>query len=359
MKIRKGLIMMTAFAILLGGGLIFRHLEGNAALEKEESRAEVIGGAPVPKAVNVEVMTVQPGLMKDVLVLPGETQPFQDVVLAAEQEGLVEWIGPKEGDRVKAGELLARIDVATHQAELDNARAAYELSDSLFQRRSRLFARGIISKEELEQARTERTVNQGILKQVETRYDQCFLRAPFEGFVNHLYLDAGEFAGQGAALVGLVNIDRVDVWLAVPEMDVQYLQIGDSTRIHVDALSDLDFEGKIDFIALKADPTTRTFRVRIRVNNQANEIRPGMIARIELVRRLVPDALAVPLFSLVNKGGERVAFVEKDGVAEGRRVSLGFIDGPQVQVTAGLNPGDHLIVTGQTEVEDGMKVVAQ
>jgi membrane fusion protein (multidrug efflux system) len=84
-----------------------------------------------------------------------------------------------------------------------------------------------------------------------------------------------------------------------------------------------------------------------------------MIARVAFLRRAIPDALVAPLFALVDKGGERILFVEKDGVAHARTVSIGIIELDRVQITRGLNVGDHLIVTGQTEVEEGMKVQVQ
>jgi membrane fusion protein (multidrug efflux system) len=67
----------------------------------------------------------------------------------------------------------------------------------------------------------------------------------------------------------------------------------------------------------------------------------------------------VPLFAIVDKGGERVVFIEKDGIAESRAISIGVIEGDRVQITRGLEAGDHLIVKGHTEVEDGMKVTAK
>jgi len=77
------------------------------------------------------------------------------------------------------------------------------------------------------------------------------------------------------------------------------------------------------------------------------------------VRRSIPDAIVAPLFAIVDKGGERIVFVEKDGLAESRVISIGVIEADRVQITSGLNIGDHLIVRGQTEVEDGMKVTAK
>ena len=128
------------------------------------------------------------------------------------------------------------------------------------------------------------------------------------------------------------------------------------TTVKIDAFQDRRLFGTVYFIAYKADPATKTFLVRVLIDNADHDIRPGMIARVAFLRRVIPDALVAPLFAIVDKGGERLLFVEKDGVAHARTVSIGVIEGDRVQITKGLDPGDHLIVTGQTEVEEGMKV---
>ena len=107
------------------------------------------------------------------------------------------------------------------------------------------------------------------------------------------------------------------------------------------------------------DSATKTFRVRVLVDNSKHEIRPGMIARVVFLRRMIPDAVSAPLFSIMDKGGERLLFVEEDGIAHARTVSIGIIEGNRVQITKGLQPGDRLIVTGQRDVEEGMKVQVQ
>ncbi len=109
-------------------------------------------------------------------------------------------------------------------------------------------------------------------------------------------------------------------------------------------------------MAFKADPATKTFLVRTVVDNPDNAIRPGMIGRVAFLRRVIPDAVAAPLFALVDKSGERIVFVAKEGVAESRTVEIGVIEGDRVQIVSGLSAGEHLIVKGQTEVEDGTRV---
>jgi membrane fusion protein (multidrug efflux system) len=92
------------------------------------------------------------------------------------------------------------------------------------------------------------------------------------------------------------------------------------------------------------------------VDNADGAIRPGMIARVYLLRRVIPDALTVPLRSILDKGGERIVFVVEDGVARARTIKAGVLSRDKAQIIQGLKPGDQLIVAGQTMVEDGIKV---
>jgi membrane fusion protein, multidrug efflux system len=308
------------------------------------------------RAVPVSVIPVTPSPMKDILVLPGETEAWQDVVVGSETGGRVEWVGPKEGDVVKQGNLIVRVDVAEFKAALDRAEAALRLADDLYERRVKLFERNIINQEELDKVLAERDLAKATFRQARVEYDRGFTRAPISGLVNHLFVKEGEFVDRGKPLVELVNVDQVIVNVNVPELDVRFLEKGQKTMVRVDAFPDREVLGTIDFVAYKADPATLTFLTKVLIDNPGHNIRPGMIARVAFLRRLIPDALSAPLFALIDRGGERILFVEEDGVAHARTVSIGVIEGDRVQITKGLEPGDRLIVTGQRDVEEGMKV---
>ncbi|MCJ7594883.1 MAG: efflux RND transporter periplasmic adaptor subunit [Desulfobacterales bacterium] len=322
--------------------------------QSEEARKEAEN-----RIVHVSVVKVEPGVMRDILVLPGETEAWQDVRVPADTGGLVDWIGPREGDAVRKGELLAKIDVSTLKANLDKAEAAAKLADELYQRRKTLFEGKILTKEDLDRSQTERTLAYGNLKQAQVEYERGSPVAPISGFVNHLYVDEGEFIERGKPMLDLVNVDKIKVNANVPELDVKYLKVGQKTTVRMDAFPDRKIQGVVDFVAYKADPATKTFLVKVIVDNQDHAIRPGMIARVAFLRQVIPDALTAPLFALTDKGGERLLFVEKEGVVQARSVSIGIIEGDRIQITKGLNPGDHLIVAGQSEVEEGMRVRVQ
>jgi membrane fusion protein (multidrug efflux system) len=310
-------------------------------------------------AIPVSVIIVEPVAMRDVIFLPGETEASEDVKVAANTAGRVDWIGPREGQNVNRGDLLVKIDVSTLKASLDHAKAAYKLADDLYQRRLRLFENKIIAREELDQSETQRTLALTDLEQIRVRYNHGFPKAPISGIINYLYVDVGEYADIGKPIVDIVNIDQIKINVRVPELDVRFVKKGQPTPVKIDAFPNRTIVGTVDFVSYKADPATKTFLVRSIIDNPDHDIRPGMIGRVAFVRRVIADAVAVPLFALVDKGGERIVFVEKDGVAASRTISIGVIEGDRVQVVGGLDPGDHLIVKGHTEVEDGMKVVVR
>ncbi len=324
-----------------------------------ESIANTEGNASKPAAIPVSVVEVRPVAMRDVVFLPGETEAYEDVKVAANTSGQVEWIGLREGQEVNKGDLLAKIDVAALKASLEHARAAYRLANDLCERRRRLYDNKIIAKEELDQSETQRKLAAADLAQVRVRYNHGFPKSPITGVVNHLYLDVGEFADTGKPIVDIVNIDKIKINVRVPELDVRYVSKGQMTPIKIDAFADRAILGTVEFVAFKADPATKTFLVRSVIENSDHAIRPGMIGRVAFVRREIPDAIAAPLFAIVDKGGERLVFVEQDGVAESRVISIGVIEADRVQITSGLNVGDHLIVRGHTEVEDGMQVIVK
>ncbi len=337
-------------AVLLWAGLATTGCNDNEGLATTENNSNQ---APV---IPVSIIDVKPAPMRDVILLPGTTEAWQDVQVSADTAGRIEWVGPREGERVNKGDLLVKIDVSALKAALNHAEAQFKLAEDLYQRRRRLFERKIIAKEELDQSETQRTLAATDYEQIKVKYEHGFPRSPISGVINYLYVDAGEFIDTGKPLADIVNIDRIKINVQVPELDIRFVRKGQTTPVKIDAFPEKELTGVVNFVAFKADPATKTFLVRTVIDNPAGDIRPGMIARVVFVRRLIPDALVAPLFALVDKGGERLVFIEKDGVAHARTVSIGVIEDDRVQITSGLSPGDHLIVKGQTEVEDGMKV---
>ncbi len=347
---RKIMAVIAAAIIVV---LVVTLGNGGAKEQAEET------AAPAIQVVKVNVMDVKPVPLNDILTLPGQTEALHDVVLSAERGGRVEWIGPEEGEEIELGQDIVKIDMAAAAAALNKAKASHVLSKKLAARRESLHKSNVLSKEELDQAETDLALASGTLREAQVAYDQGLIKAPFKGVVNKLYVDPGEYVDTGAPVADMVNVDSIRINVNVPEMDVRYLKKGEFADVIVDAYPDEKWAGEIDFVSFKADPATKTFKVRVVVKNDDGRIRPGMLARASFQRRSIPEALIAPLFAVLDKGGERIVFVVEDGVAHARTVSIGVISDEYVQITDGLKVGDKLIITGQTEVEEGTTVTFQ
>ena len=351
--IGRGMALAAALALLLAlllalAGCDGKGSEANASPQVEKERM-----------VRVRVQTVEPRTVRDVAILPGETEAYWDVKLASETEGQVHWIGPKEGDKIEKGTLVAKVDVKASKARLDRAEATYKYTQSQVKRRLALHKAKVLPTEELDDMLTKQQLAKGNLDEAQVLYDQGFVRSPVDGVINDLKVEQGEFVRKGDTIAEIVSVDRIKVICYVPEMEVRYLKTGQRSLVTLDTYPERKWLGVIEFIAFKADPTTKTFKVEVIVDNSDGAIRPGMIARGIFLKREVPNAVTAPLRAIVDKGGERLVFVEKDGRAQARTVEIGIIETEHAQITKGLDVGDQLIVVGQHEVEEGMKVITK
>ncbi len=312
-----------------------------------------------PRPVNVVVQEIIPVTVHDVILLPGVAHAWLEVRLAAETSGRVENLLVREGNEVNPDQVLAHIDVTPLGADLTRAQAAFDLMEEQLRRRESLFLEKIISEEELDRIRVEKIHAREVLRHAEIEFNRGLVRAPGKAKVNNLLIEAGEFVDRGQVMIELVNIEKIKFQVQVPEMDVRFLNTGQPVRVMVDAHDERIFPGMVDFISFKADQSTNTFRTQVIVDNPQGLIRPGMIARVAFERRTIPDAIAIPLSALIDRGGERLVYVEEDGTARARQVSIGVIERDRVQIIQGLNPGDRLIIAGHREVEDGTLVLVQ
>lgn len=318
-----------------------------------QSDAEVVKEVK-PKTVAVSVLESKP--VNNYLILSGSAQPWEAVILSAETTGKIEWQEIEEGDEVRQGESLVKINTTTIQANMAQARAEHDLTVQDLRRVQELRSDGISSPQELDRALTNREAARARLLVAEIQLEQSSINAQISGVVDRLYNEEGEFVNTGSPLVRIIQLHKTKIFTGIPEREVSYFAVGDKVRITIDALNNRPFEGSIHRIATSAEPATRTFITEIEIDNAKHEIKPGMIARILLVRESHPNAITVPLFSMMTREDERYVFIEQDGIAVKRAVETGFFQQDYIHVIDGLNPGDRLIVVGQRELHDGQKV---
>lgn len=308
---------------------------------------------------NVRVQVLEAVELRDRLRLTGTIYPWEDVTIAAETSGRIDWKGVETGDLVSKGQELFRIDSEALRTSLEQAEAQARLAEQEHERIQRLLERGAGTRQGEDSAVANRDVASASLRATRIQLEKSTIRAPFDGVVDRVFQEQDEYVDPGHALVRLVQVQKVKVNVGIPERDVPRFRIGDEVAVRLDAYPDREFAGKIHIIAPMADLTTHTFTTEIALDNPDGCLMPGMIARAELIRNVYPESIVIPIFSAMLLDERRYVFLEREGIAELRPIEIGIVQGNNVQITDGLAPGDRLIVVGQRDVRPGEPVKVQ
>jgi membrane fusion protein (multidrug efflux system) len=308
-------------------------------------------------AVNVKVEVIQPmASLADTFELDGTVEADRVVKVSAEVAGRIERIGAQEGNPCNAGDKLIFLNTDMLRAQFDRAQAQAEFDKREHERIADLQARGVATSNELDLARTKAAASQGVYDEIKARLDRAVIAAPIGGVLNQVLVEVGEYVREGDPVAEIVDIERAKVAVNVPERDVQHLAVGQEGLVVLPGEEPTTLAGKISYIDELADQKTRTTRVEILVDNRRRTLRSGQFVGVRLTRRVLKDAIMIPLEAVIPLENGREVYVVEDGKAQSRQVTLGILKGHSVQVVEGLKPGDKLIVAGHRYVGPGQKV---
>jgi membrane fusion protein (multidrug efflux system) len=327
-----------------------------AACSSQEPSADAEPANPERAPVNVTAVLLEPQGLTERIELAGELQPWVEVRVSTELGGTVGQVGFDQGDRVEAGQVLARVGSDLHQAALDEAEAGRVEAEALHTKTQKLFEREGVPRQELIRATAALQVAEARVNLARLRLGRSVVRAPISGFAVTRQLEPGEVLSPGAPITTLHRVDRVKAVAGVPENDISALRVGGEANVRVDAYPDREFEGRIKFLGPATEGPSRTFPVEVALDNRGGELRPGMIARVALVKRSYEDVIVVDRDSLQERDAGSVAVVLDGDVARVRDVVLGPAEGNRVLVRDGLESGEWLIVSGHRALVDGQRV---
>jgi RND family efflux transporter MFP subunit len=185
---------------------------------------------------------------------------------------------------------------------------------------------------------------------------RCRITAPISGRINEVKAKLGDVLDVNQSVAQLLQIDKVKVTVGVPESDVAAVFDLKQAELVIEALGNRTVVGKKIFLASKPRSLARLYDLELLVVNPDRDILPGMFAKVSLVKKIYDNALAIPLYAVIVQGDDRYVYIEKDGKAERKTVSLGVLADWQVQVTSGLKSGEHVIVVGHRFLDNGQAV---
>jgi len=340
----KAVILLAAVAML------------TAVAKMPARKREAPATEAPPVNVTVETVVTEPELA-DTFDLPAVVEPNRVIKISAEVAGRIERIGPAKGEAVCAGDPLIQINADLLQPQFESAKAQVEFDQVEYERMVNLVKDNATARRDLDNATTQLAISKARLEEIRARLDRTRILAPTAGVLNDLLVEEGEYVDPGNPVAEVVENDPVKVAVEVPERDIAFFNVGDEAEVFLNTKgAETQQAGKITFISELANPQTRSTRMEILLENKERLLHSGQIVRVRLTRRILKDAVLIPLLAVIPMEEGMAVYVANSTQAERREVKLGTIRGDRVQVTAGLQPGDRLIVAGHRFVAPGQKV---
>ena len=313
------------------------------------------------RVVNVEVERVAAQNFTSTIRLTGVALALRDVVVSAEEAGVVRRVLLDKGRTVRAGNAILRLDDAILKAQVQTATAQAEYDEEVWERRKKLYEEdGVGSELAYHEAQHAAEQSRGNLAALQTRLDRTTVRAPIRGILNDRLVEVGTMVSPGTAVARIIQADTIRIMAGVPERYALHVSAGADATVSFDVLPDENFAGSMTYVGVAVDLDARTFPVELTLPNPGGQIKPGMVAEVSVTQGEVADAIVVPRQALVSMEEGQVVFVVEEAggatVAAARRVVVAASQGNDVIIESGLEPGDRLVVVGQQGLTDGDRV---
>ena len=286
---------------------------------------------------------------------------MKDVVVSAEEGGVVRRIVRDKGRPITAGQAILQLDDAILRAQVATATAQSQLADEVWQRRRKLYEEDAIGSElSYLEAKYAAEQARGSLDALEERLARTTVSAPISGILDARLVEVGAMVSPGTPVARIVQTESIKILAGVPERYALDVAVGAGATVRFSVLADERFETSVAYAGATVDSESRTFAVELMLPNPGGRIKPEMIVDIEIVREEVDEAIVVSQQALVSMEDGHVVFVVEgtgdDERAVLRRVEISVTRGNDVVVASGLEAGDRLVVVGQQGLTGGDRV---
>jgi membrane fusion protein (multidrug efflux system) len=313
--------------------------------------------AYTPPPANVEITAVNPVPFAETLQLTGIIKAEEDVLLSPEEGGALRQWRYRKGDRVSRGAVVAVLNDEVARASYEAALAQQKTAEMNYLKQKEVFDEQAISELQFRSAEYSRDAAKAQADLLKARLARMELRSPVNGVLEDRFVDAGEYAQPGQPAARIVSLSALKVAVNVPERFAGRIRKGTPVRLTVTAFPDEVFDGTIGYVGSAVSPDNRTFTVEAVLAKASAALKPEMIARVQILQSAETKTIAIPedLVQLLDRN-RRVVFVENQGKAEERPVTLGGRNGSLVEIRSGLKQGDRLITAGFKTVAAGQPV---
>ncbi|SHF37099.1 efflux RND transporter periplasmic adaptor subunit [Pedobacter caeni] len=320
-------------------------------------------GAEQHKATNVtasrvSIAEVQMQESEEQFDYSGSIEADNTVSLGFSIPGRITSIAVQEGQHIRKGQLLASIETNDYQSALEIATAVYDQAADNFKRLNELYQKGSLPERDFISAKSAMAQAGANKSMAGKRMADTRLYAPFTGIVTEKITETGASAAPGVPVLTLVKTDQVYARASVTESEISSLSKGVNAIVEVPVLNK-KLTGKITIINPRAETSSRTYEVKIKIDNNEGKLLPGMIANIRIETGKKKETIVIPAQAILRDADHiNYVFITKDGqtAVKKRITTSGVNSGNQVVIMSGIKPGDQLILSGHTRLEDGSPI---
>lgn len=314
------------------------------------------GGGAATTAIPVAVTSVIRRDIADYLETNGSLEAENEVDIVARTTGPIVELNVEEGDFVRAGQVLARIDAAEIEAQLGIARVNLAEAELAWNRAQDSFQAEVVSQEAYDLAKSNFDAAAAQIVGTEILLDYTVIRAPFDGLIVERTIKNAEHVANNARLFRISDFDPLLCPIQLPEKDLPRLEVDQPAHLTVEAWPGVRFPARVLRISPVVDPATGTVKVTLEVQAQGR-LRPGMFASVFVETDVHENAIVVPKQALVLESTSDMVYVAVDdgeggAVARRRELELGYEESDSLEVLSGLSEGEDVVVIGQDGLSD-------
>ena len=281
-----------------------------------------------------------------------------DAPVSARVAGEVVELLVEEGDRVEAGQILARLDGKRLQLEMLAAKANLERAKKEYTRNTDLHARGLVSSAMYEGLKYDLASLKATYDLKRLNYDYSNIRATISGVVSSRDIKAGQNLAVGQVAFRITETKELIAYLQIPQSELAKFSAGHSATLNVASMPDADFAATIVRISPTIDSRNGTFRATASIDNADGNLAPGMFGRFTIAYEKHVNALVIPANALLDEDDETTVYVVQDDEVVRRSVEVGIEENGRVEILGGLLDNDQIVVVGHSGLRDGSKVLA-
>jgi membrane fusion protein (multidrug efflux system) len=355
--VRNLLVVLAVLGIgIAGGWLLARQQDTQTATAPQAAAARTpFGPGAASRATTVIAEPIRYLPFDNEVEALGTARANESINVTAEISNIVTAIGFKEGEQVAKGQVLVELDSAEARADLAIAEAALKDSRSQFARSRELFATRALSEAQLDQLEATLVSNEARVAAAKARLEDTVIRAPFAGRVGLRRISVGSLVSPGETITTLDDLSVIKLDFSVPEVFLSTLRRGLEIRAKSPAYPDEVFGGKVASIDSRVDPVSRSVTVRAQLDNREGRLKPGMFMTVALVKS-EGRALMLAEQALVPENDDQFVYRVVDGKAAKTLVETGRRRPGEVEIVAGLEEGDVVVIEGTIKLRDGAAV---